>query len=220
MPMPEFVVAVAGTGTDVGKTWATAAITRELRHENLRVSARKPAQSYDPGDPEASRDAAVLARATGEDAADVCPPHRWYPCAMAPPMAADALRRPSIRLTELVGELHWPLTAQIGFVETAGGVRSPIAHDGDNMALINAMGPDLVLLVSDAGLGTINLVRLCLDAIGAHDVLVMLNRFDVSDELHRRNRDWLSSAYSIRTVTSAHDAALHIRAAHAALAGT
>ena len=52
------LIGVAGTGTDIGKTWVTAACVRALRVRGLEVTARKPAQSYAAGD---TTDAEVLA---------------------------------------------------------------------------------------------------------------------------------------------------------------
>jgi dethiobiotin synthetase len=79
-------------------------------------------------------------------------------------------------------------------VELAGGVRSPVAHDGDGVELIAGLAPDLVVVVADAGLGTINAVRTTLDALAGLDapVVVHLNRLDPDDDLHRRNRAWLA----------------------------
>ncbi len=93
---PRRVVAVVGTGTDVGKTWVAARLLTDLRAAGLRVAARKPAQSFEPDDDPAGLDAAVLGAATGEPPEEVCPPHRWYEVAMAPPMAAEGwAARPS-----------------------------------------------------------------------------------------------------------------------------
>lgn len=188
---PDTLVLVAGTGTDIGKTWVTAAVARDLRARGVVVGARKPAQSFVSDDPPSTRDAALLAAATGECPDDVCPPHRAYGVPMAPPMAAEQLKRPPVRLADLVAELRWPDGVEVGFVESAGGVRSPQAEDGDVVDLARAIRPALVLLVADAGLGTINLVRLSVGAMDGHRVLVVLNRFDPSDDLHRRNHDWL-----------------------------
>ena len=63
-------------------------------------------------------------------------------------------------------------------------VRSPISIDGDTTDLADAIDPALVLLVADAGLGAINAVRLSLDALAPHGVVVFLNRFDPNDEVH------------------------------------
>ena len=163
---PRRLVVVVGTGTDVGKTWVAARLLTELRGAGATVAARKPAQSFDPGDDPSDRDAAVLGAASGEPPEMVCPPHRWYEVPMAPPMAAEALGRPPFRSADLVGELGWPCDpVDVGLVETAGGVRSPLAADGDCAALCAALAPDLVVLVADAGLGTINAVRLTVDAL-------------------------------------------------------
>ena len=205
MPSPERRVVVAGTGTEVGKTWWTCAVIRTLRDAGISVAARKPAQSFAPDDPSELRDAALLGGATGEHAADVCAPHRSYAVPMAPPMAADALGAPSFAIADLLTELHWPPGVAFGFVETAGGVRSPLAVDGDNVALIDALGPDLVVLVADAGLGTINLVRLSTAALAAHPVVVALNRFDPADELHVRNRAWLVEVDRLDVVVTPDD---------------
>ena len=138
---------------------------------------------------------------------DVCPRHRWYTVPMAPPMAADVLGRPPFTIADLVLETAWPVPAPgIGLVETAGGVRSPQAADGDAITLIEELQPDLVLLVADSGLGTINGVRLSLEAIdrGSHVAtpLVMLNRFDPGDDLHRRNRSWLTGLLDVDVLSS------------------
>ena len=64
----------------------------------------------------------------------------------------------------------------------------------------------MVLLVADAGLGTINQIVLSLDAIdsGAHVAtpIVVLNRFDPADDLHKRNRDWLTEHLEVDVLSS------------------
>jgi dethiobiotin synthetase len=110
---------------------------------------------------------------------------------MAPPMAAEALGRDAFTVADLVAEMQWPDGVDVALVETAGGVRSPIATDGDNVDLAGAVSPDLVVLVADAGLGTINAVRLAAAPFAA-PVVVMLNRYDGGDTLHRANRAWLA----------------------------
>jgi dethiobiotin synthetase len=80
----------------------------------------------------------------------------------------------------------------VGLVEAAGGVRSPVAADGDAVALAGALHPERIVLVADAGLGTINGVRLSLAALAGWPVTVVLNRFDPGDDLHRRNLEWLA----------------------------
>ena len=70
-----------------------------------------------------------------------------------------------------------PTRVDVGLVEGVGGPRSPISADGDNVDLAHALAPDLVVLVADAGLGTINAVRLSVGALADFPVLVALNRY-------------------------------------------
>jgi dethiobiotin synthetase len=201
---PERLIVVAGTATDVGKTWVTAAAARELRSRGVVVRARKPAQSFEPDDP--TTDADELAAATGEDTLDVCPAHRRYAVAMAPPMAADVLDRPPIAAGDLAAEVaaSWPEgPTGIGVVELAGGPRSPIAHDGDGVALTAELEPDVLVLVADAGLGTISSVRSARDSFGplADGMVVHLNRYDGTTDLHRRNAAWLRDADGFAVTT-------------------
>jgi dethiobiotin synthetase len=197
------LVVVAGTATEVGKTWVGARLAAAWRERGVKVAARKPVQSFVPGD--GATDAEVLAAATGEDPHDVCPAHRWYPVAMAPPMAADVLGRPAFTVADLVGELVWPEAADVGLVEGVGGPRSPLAADGDTVTLAQTTAADQIVLVADAGLGTINAVRLSVEAFGTRPVVVVLNRFDAADNLHVRNRDWLAGVDGLCVVTDIDD---------------
>ena len=188
---PELLIAVLGTGTEVGKTWAGARLIASFRERGHTVAARKPVQSFDPDDA-APSDAQVLAAATGETPEQVCPSHRCLPLPMAPPMAATALDLPPFTVAELCDEIDWPDGTEIGLVETVGGPCSPIAEDGDSVDLAVSLWPDVVVLVADAGLGTINAVELCRRVIPIRPVIVLVNRYDAGDSLHRQNVVWLA----------------------------
>jgi dethiobiotin synthetase len=194
-------VLVAGTGTGIGKTYVTARVAAAVRERGVAVAARKPVQSFAPED-DSPTDADVLAAATGEQPHAVCPEHRWLPRAMAPPMAAEALGLDPFTIDELAAEVGQAVPGDaVVLVESVGGVRSPLADDGDTVALAGALQPALVVLVADAELGTINLVRLSVDALAPYRVAVYLNRYDASDELHTRNRDWLVTRHDLEVVT-------------------
>jgi len=215
-------VLVCGTGTEVGKTWVASRLLEELRVRGLSVSARKPAQSFDV-DAAGVRmggatDAEELGRASGEPPDVVCRPSRSYLRAMAPPMAAEALGLPAFTVADLMDELVWPdHPVDVGLVETAGGIRSPQAADGDVTELVSALRPDLVVLVADAGLGTINGVRLSMAALRSVDalapgerlpgssptipVVTVLDRFDARHDIHRRNLQWLRERDGFDVVT-------------------
>lgn len=205
---PRGLVVVTGTGTGIGKTWFSAVTLGLLRDRGVRVAARKPVQSFEPE--EHPTDAEVLAAATGEDAWTVCPDHRCFERALAPPMAAEALRRPAFTIADLVREITWPADVGIGMVEGVGGPRSPLAVDGDTVDLVDALQPDLVVIVSDAALGAINAVRLSAEAFGARPIVVALNRFDETDELHGANRSWLELRAHLDVVASPTELADHL----------
>jgi dethiobiotin synthetase len=201
LPRPDRLLIVAGTATDVGKTWIASRLLGSLSATSVSVAARKPVQSFAPDDHHT--DADVLGAASGEEPTVVCPAHRWYERPLAPPMAADALGRPTPRMNDLVDELRWPSGTGLGLVETAGGVRSPLAIDGDTVALAAVLWPDVVVLVAHAGLGTIHDVRLSAGALRPWPVVVVLNRFDPHDDLHRRNLAWLTEVDGLDVVTDA-----------------
>jgi len=192
---PRRLVVVGGTGTEVGKTWVAARLAAALRERSVTVAARKPAQSFEPDDPAEGTDAALLGAATGEAPHTVCPQHRWYTTAMAPPMAADALGAGRILLADLFAELadSWGDTpADVGLVELAGGMWSPVAHDGSCLELTSMLAPEMVVIVADAGLGTINAIRPAVAAAQSiAPTVTLLNRFDDTIDLHRRNLEWL-----------------------------
>ena len=198
------LVVCTGTGTDIGKTWLGAAVLSTLAARGTRVAARKPVQSFDSTET-GPTDADVLAMATGEHPHDICPAHRWYPVAMAPPMAAAVLERGPFTVAELIGELRWPSPEpDVCWFETVGGVRSPIAFDGDSADVCELLQPDLVVLVADAGLGTINSVRLSATALAPWPLVVYLNHFDEGNELHTLNRAWLADRDRFDVVTTPH----------------
>lgn len=198
---PRLVVGVSGTGTEVGKTFTAARLLRGLADQGLSVAARKPAQSYSPGE---TTDSEVLARATGETPEAVCPPHRCYPLPMAPPMAAEALGLPPPTMAGLIAEVNasWPdRPVDVGLVEGAGGVASPLAADGDSATLAARLPVDVVVLVAEPGLGVINLVRLCARALKM-PLIIHFNRMDPGQSLHARNRDWLVEREGLTVTTS------------------
>jgi dethiobiotin synthetase len=199
---PTLVAVITGTGTGVGKTFVAAGLLAELRRRGLAVAARKPAQSYSPGE---LTDAEVLARATDDAAERVCSTDRCYPVPLAPPMAAEALGRRPPEIRDLAGEVNrgWPVQGvDFGVVEGAGGAASPLAIDGDTADLARLIEADLAIVVGEPRLGIINSARLTRLALHPISVAVHLNRFDPCADLHRRNRDWLAGQDGFEVTTT------------------
>lgn len=151
---------IAGAHTDVGKTHIACALIRAARGAGLSVAALKPVVSgFDPADwaqSDPGRLLAALGRpATPEALAEVSP--RQYAAPLAPPMAAR-LQGQTLRLAGLSDDASAWLartTADLALVEGAGGVMSPLAEDGTNLDLMQALGLPSVL-VGGGYLGTIS----------------------------------------------------------------
>ncbi len=197
MSRPATLVVVVGTGTEVGKTWVGVHLLHAAIGEGMNVAARKPVQSFAPGE---ITDAELLAAATGETATAVCPADLWLPAPMAPPMAAEALGRAGPTLADLAAATAWPSNVDLGLVETVGGLYSPIADDADSIDLVPMLDPDAVVLVADAALGTINACRLAARALAPVVPIIVVNRYDPGDDLHRRNLAWLTDRCGFPTV--------------------
>ena len=206
--MPDRTIVVTGTDTEVGKTWLTVELALALQERGAPVAIRKPVQSFDPG--ERTTDADILAEASGEDPIVVCPGHRRYPLAMAPPMASDALGGPQLKLHELVAEMNLPKQG-VALVEGVGGACSPLAHDGDSVDLAHSLAADLVVLVTRAGLGAINSVRLASVVLNGLPTVVFLNRFNPADTLHAANSSWLTEVDGLDVATSPQEVLAHLK---------
>lgn len=160
---------ITGTDTDVGKTYVTSLLARQLKDAGYGVSARKPIASGCLND---CVDAQALAQATDEDPLIVCP-YRFAPAIS--PERAIRLAGAYVSLTDCLRASR--NTSAFTLVEGAGGWLSPLCSDGDNADLAHALAQP-VLLVASNRLGCINQTRLTLQAIeqrGLTCLAVVLN---------------------------------------------
>lgn len=151
---------VAGAGTDIGKTYVACALIGAWRERGLRVDALKPAASgIDPdriGDSDAGRLLAALGRDLADATLDALSPFR-FEAPLAPHLAARREGRRLV-LADLVAPCRRRLATRdvdILLIEGAGGVMSPIAEDGTNLDLIEALDAP-VLLVGGSYLGAMS----------------------------------------------------------------
>ncbi len=165
-------VFVAGSGTDVGKTYVTASLVRQLHSRGHRIRVCKPLASGLPAvdDPAfLSSDPAVLLAAQGRAvtaaALDCCSPWR-FSTALSPDMAA-ALEGRTVALAEVVRWTRAVLAEpdhDDWLVEGVGGVMSPITEDATGLDLAAALGLP-VLLVCGSYLGAISHGLTALEAL-------------------------------------------------------
>lgn len=167
---------IAGAGTDVGKTWVTAALARALIAGGASVAVFKPvASGYDPAHPEesdAGRLLAALGRApTPENIHDVCPLRFAEP--LSPPAAA---RREGVTLS--FGMLAESCRARIAaggvdvlLIEGVGGLMSPLTDETTGLDLMTALGVPAVL-VGGTYLGGISHLLTALEVLKARGLPV------------------------------------------------
>ena len=165
-------VFVAGSGTDVGKTYVTASLVRALRAGGRRVRVCKPLASGLPplDDPAfAASDPAVLLAAAGVEVSpetlETCSPWR-FAAPLSPDMAAAAEGR-RVSLAEVTAWTCAVLAEpgfDIGLVEGVGGVMSPVTADATGLDLAEALGAP-VLLVCGSYLGAISHALTALEAL-------------------------------------------------------
>ncbi|MCC6493648.1 MAG: dethiobiotin synthase [Pirellulales bacterium] len=148
---------IAGTSTEVGKTYVGAMIARALAAAGKRVGVYKPAASgcRRGGDKLIADDAVALWEAAGRPGTleQVCPQRFLAP--LAPPLAASAEGRRVDRALLRSGLDCWFGISDVVLVEGAGGLMSPLSDEDYNIDL--AADLDLSLLIVAANeLGAIN----------------------------------------------------------------
>jgi dethiobiotin synthetase len=157
------IVVVSGTGTEVGKTVATAAVAAASLAQGLSVAVLKPAQTgVAEGEP---GDAAEVARLAGPvTAAELA----RYPDPLAPATAARRSGLPPITPGD-VAEAAAKLAAvhDVVLVEGAGGLLVRYDEEGSTLADVAALLRAGVLLVAPPGLGTLNSTALTAEALAS-----------------------------------------------------
>lgn len=178
-------VVVTGTGTDVGKTIATAALAALARSAGLDVGICKPLQTGlrpgEPGDadeaarlsgarrmlevrrlpdPLAPETAARIAGLPQSRLADLVRPIReWLACS---PEALDSIAEPDS--TPMPGATRTVAPARLDLIEGAGGVLVRLGTDLTVLDLAAALEASVVV-VARAGLGTLSDTELTVRAI-------------------------------------------------------
>jgi dethiobiotin synthetase len=151
------VVVVTGTGTDVGKTVVTAAIASLA----ASVTVVKPAQTgLGPGEP---GDLDDVVRRAGAHVRIV--ELARYPDPLSPEAAARRSGLPALTLDEIVEAVR-ACTTDLVLVEGAGGLLVRFDDRGLTLADVAAALGAPVLVVTSAGLGTLNTTALTLEALG------------------------------------------------------
>jgi dethiobiotin synthetase len=162
-PLTGPVLVVSGTGTEVGKTVVTAAVAVLAASGGRRVAVVKPAQTGEPPGP--TGDLAVIRRLSG-----VTQTHELarFPDPLSPEAAARAAGKPPLDLAAaavFIKQLGADADADLVLVEGAGGLLVRYDPAGGTIADLAGMLDAPVLVVTTAGLGTLNHTALTLEAL-------------------------------------------------------
>jgi dethiobiotin synthetase len=151
-------VFVTGTGTDVGKTFVTAALVRHLRSIGRAADAFKPVVSgFDPTDTAGSDPAVLLAAlgraVTSDEVARIAP---WR---FTAPLSPDIAARAEGRAIDFNALVEFSRDAAYGrgivFIEGVGGIMVPLDQTHTVLDWMSALRIP-VLLIAGSYLGTIS----------------------------------------------------------------
>jgi dethiobiotin synthetase len=166
---------VTSTGTDIGKTFVTAGLIRQLRGEGRAATALKPLVSgYEPSVVETS-DPAVLLRAMGRsvsaDEIAAIAPFRFR-APLSPDIAAAREGR-SVDVDALVQFSRDAVAAHDGtlFIEGVGGIMVPLDAERTVLDWMAALALPVILVVGGY-LGTISHTLTALDVLAKRSLAV------------------------------------------------
>ncbi|MFI9023910.1 dethiobiotin synthase [Streptomyces sp. NPDC053560] len=161
------VLFITGTGTEIGKTVTTAAIAAAESARGRSVAVLKPAQTgVAPGEPGDVAEVARLA-GSGVTTAELA----RYPEPLAPDTAARRAGMPTLRPYE-IAEAAAKLATEhdLVLVEGAGGLLVRFDEAGATLADAARAAGAPMLVVAQAGLGTLNSTALTALALRTMDI--------------------------------------------------
>lgn len=201
-------VFVTGTDTSVGKTFISCGLANALRASGVPVVARKPVEQRckRSGGALFPTDGLALAQAAGKsESIDVVVPYRLAD-EIAPGHTARA-EHGHVTLDALVAAVHagaYPDSFRL--VEGAGGFLSPLAIDGANADLAQALGFPVLVVTADRA-GCVNHARLTVEAIerrGLRAAAVVVNVPDPDAPAAGAHRLRLAAALDTPVVAHSH----------------
>ena len=199
---------ITGTGTDVGKTYATGLLLKKLSEAGMKAAYFKAAMSGNLRDRAGNLlpgDAAWVKRISSisQPLATMCP--YVYETAVSPHLAAKIEGNPVdmenvLRHFDALGDRYDWVVA-----EGSGGILCPLRWDERKIVLEDFVRARRLssLVVADAGLGTINAVVLTIEYMRSRRLSVkgiLLNRFEPGNRLHEDNKLMCERITGVRVI--------------------
>lgn len=184
---------ITATGTDVGKTYVSGLLTKQLRESGIDCGYYKPVLSgaIVENDKIIAGDAEHVTQTAGLGGNSIERVSYIFKPAVSPHLASEIEGRP-INLNKIIEDFKNAAEKhKFTVVEGAGGIICPLNLD-ENLFIYDipkALNLD-VIVVADGGLGTINNTFLTVDFIkrlGLNIKGIILNKFEHENFMHRDN---------------------------------
>lgn len=160
---------IASTGTDQGKTFVCAALCYQLTQQGKTVSALKPVISgfQDP----AQSDSGHILLSLGQkiDDAHIQQISPWRFRTPVSPDLAASIEGQKLSLTEIADFCNQPTNADIQFIESAGGIMSPLTTEATNLDVAIQLNIPTIL-VSASYLGCISHILTAITVMKARNI--------------------------------------------------
>ena len=197
---------ITATGTDIGKTYISALIVKSLRESGYNCGYFKPVMSgvkEKNGILIESDCNFVVNTANIPTTPSDCVSY-WWKEAVSPHLAD---RGENVKISKILEDFNnIKIKYDYVLVEGAGGITCPIKLDKNNKYLMKDLIKDLnipILIVADAGLGTINHTLLTVDYAqnnGIKVVGIILNNFENDNFMHQDNLKQIEYLTKIKIV--------------------
>lgn len=209
---------ITATGTDIGKTYVTALIIKKLREAGYQAGyykavlsgAEETRSALLPGDADYVNQAAAIGERLENMVSYV------YKNAVSPHLAAQLEGTP-VELPKISADYAY-ISSQYEYVtvEGSGGIVCPIRYDDTQHIFLTDIIKSLqlaVLIVANAGLGTINAVVLTVEYLKQNNIPIkgiILNHYHQGNVMEEDNRKMITAITGIPVVALIEDNAKKI----------
>ena len=188
-------VFITATGTDIGKTYVSALIVKEMRKQNFNCGYFKPVLSgveiIDNKLVKSDCNYVVDIASINENPENTV---SYYWEEAISPHLASLRAKETINPSKILADLQ-VLDKKYDYmlIEGAGGITCPLISNENQQYLLKDLIKDLdcsVIIIADGGLGTINSTLLTIDYAKNHNIKiqgVILNNYDAQNFMHQDN---------------------------------
>lgn len=201
---------ITATGTDIGKTYVSALIVKKMRESGFNCGYFKPVMSgvTELGGHLVDSDANYVVQMSDIPAqADECVSY-WWKEAVSPHLAAKRANQ-NIDIDKIKYDFSQTCKKyDYLLIEGAGGITCPIKIENEETYLLKDLIWELglsIIIVADAGLGTINSTLLTVDYAKANGIEIegiILNNYESDNFMHWDNLEQVEKLTGINVVAT------------------